>query len=927
MSRALAGAVEIAAGAALLATGVGGALGANLVIMGVGTEISALTRPPGINTTVRQSAAPRQIIYGTMRVGGVEVFESTTGSSLDQYNIVVVIATHEVWAIQNLYLDGRQVFWAGPGTDGYQVRNGVGFGGGGDGQQHTGPMGERYQFDNAVSGHSGVYCAWRAGDQAAGDFLGELQANDGRWGPDANGNVPSLMGCAYAYIKVEFDTNVFPQKPDIKFDVAGKAVLDPRSGQTAYSNNWALVVADILTDTEFGLGAKVNHAQLIAAANICDEMVYSSVAAAYENRYTANYAWTTDKSVGDVLNELMKAAEGRIAYVNGEWFIFPGAYVGPTGNFDSSQLIDAPVWSSQRAYRDKFNRVRGTYVAPNYPFNLVGDQYTSPNGYNDQGQAFDTWGLEFQSTNYPEYAADTLHGYASDQYLAEDGGIELVETLDLQACCSLPQAQRVAKIHLLRNRQQGSGTLTFGVEGLTIMPNDTITMTFPQRGWVEKLLEVTQVQISIESMQGAPAVKVVVSVNETDPSVYAWNATDELTVYALPAVTNPGLYYTTAPPTNMELVSSAATAILQPDGTVIPRIQVTWNTPADVRVTGIQVQYQRVTDTAWTDAGVVSVLSNISFIAPVIAGQQYNVRIASLRSNGAMSAWVELSGFTASLVLSVQTQVGLSPNSLFGEAYTDGTAAIDVNPFTALIGSLQVPILPAGPYQITGLAQQTLYYVYYVDPNAAGGAITPVATTSISDFAGKLGYWLIGSIVTPYAATGGGSGSSGKRYYPSAYQDVGYRSTGTPTAAFDGDLTTYALVSGSTSSTTTSYGDCIFQGDPATTLTATSTLTITASVAITGPGGTATIVVNYTQSGSSVSATLLSASASAAQQTYTASIPAGVALNTVTVEVQALPAIIDSSTGSPSPGGTITRGGSWNPASVGVNVYEVYIQA
>lgn len=933
MSKAVSGAVEIAAGAALMASGIGAGFGASLVMMGAGQELSAIVNalkpPPGIANTIRQSAAPRQIIYGNMRVGAVECYESTTGSSLSQYNMILVFSGHTITNYVNLFLDGRQVFWAGMSVEGATNRNGIIFGGGGDGQQHTGPTGQRYVFNNAVSGHSGVYVSCRFGDQAAGDFMEELNANDGSWGPDGSGNVPTLTGCAYIYLKCEYDPNTFVQKPDVKVDILGKAVFDPRTGQTTYSNNWALVLADLITNSDYGLGDQVNQEQLIAAANLCDEQVaFAGAGGGVEARYTCNYAYTTDKPVGDVMNEMLKAAEGRVSYIGGEWFIYPAAYVGPSANFDETHLIDKPTWSAKRPYRDKFNLVRGTYVAPNYPYSVAGDLYSSPNGYDFNGDTYNVFPFEFQPTDYPSYACDTLHGYAADQYAEEDGR-ELVETLDLAACTSITQAQRVAKIHLLRNRQQGSGTLTFGPEGLLLQPNDTFTMSFARRGWVEKLLEVSSVHYEVTNSPEGPMLRVVVEVKETDPSVYIWNASDELSPYAVPVAPDNG-YYTTAPPTNMELVSSAATAVLQADGTVIPRIQVTWNTPADVRVTGIQVQYQLVGASSWTDGGIVSVNSNTAYIAPVIAGSSYNVRIASLRSNGAQSAWVELDGFQASLVLSVRTEAGIGIGSLTGEAYTDGTAAIDVNPFTAQIGSLQLAILPAGPYQITGLQQQTFYWVYYVDPNTTGGAITPIATTNISDFAGKIGYWLIDSIVTPYAATssgGSGSGAAGKRYYPSTYQDVGYRSTMTPTAAYDGDLTTYALVSGNTGSTTTSYGDCIFQGDPSTTLTTASTLTVVAAISVLYAGGTALITASYVQNGTTTNTTLVSATATVAQQSYTLSIPAGVALNTVTVEVTATPAIIDSATGSPESGGTITRGGSWESARVNVSIYEVYVQA
>ena len=88
-------------------------LRASLAIGGISMEAgaiaSALTSNRGMTITTRQAAANRQVIYGQQRVGGVMIYESTTGSSHDQYNMVIVIAGHEIESIQNLYLDGRQL--------------------------------------------------------------------------------------------------------------------------------------------------------------------------------------------------------------------------------------------------------------------------------------------------------------------------------------------------------------------------------------------------------------------------------------------------------------------------------------------------------------------------------------------------------------------------------------------------------------------------------------------------------------------------------------------------------------------------------------------------------------------------------------------------------------------------------------------------
>jgi hypothetical protein len=107
------------------------AIGMAGVSMEAGAIASALTSNRGMNITTRQAAAARQIIYGQQRVGGVQIFKSTTGSHKDQMNYAIVIAGHVCDSIVNLYLDGRQVHWAG--GVGNTTRNGVNFGGAANG--------------------------------------------------------------------------------------------------------------------------------------------------------------------------------------------------------------------------------------------------------------------------------------------------------------------------------------------------------------------------------------------------------------------------------------------------------------------------------------------------------------------------------------------------------------------------------------------------------------------------------------------------------------------------------------------------------------------------------------------------------------------------------------------------------------------------
>ena len=927
MSKAIAGAAILGAAglgyaASLFATGGLGAIANTalfihileaVAVAGLSSEAGAVAQAlsPGVPMAItsRQAASPRQIVYGQQRVSGVVVYQNTTGSSHDQYNYIIVLAGHEIHSIQNLYLDGRQVFWLGSGT-GWAVRNGVGFGGIADSNSHTGPNGVQYNFGG--TGHSGIFAEARYGDQLPGDVIGSLTANDPNWAADGEGNSPFLGGCAYIYLKIENNTNVFPAPPEIRVTVNGKdSIFDPRTGTTGFTSNWALIAADVITDPIFGMGDNtVNQAQLIAAANVCDEQVALSVAPGNltEARYTTNWHYGTDTAPVDTLQTMMTGAAGRISRVGGEWYLWPAYWQGPTATFDESSLKATMQWKPKKSKRDLYNRVNGTYTAPSYPYNIAGNLYDQ-NGFFD-GMAQNNFPFGFTESSAPQYASDVLHGFASDQFLNQDGGKQLPMELDLPTVLSVTQWQRVAKINLLRNRQQGSGSFEMGMEAFGVQPADVINFNFVNNGWNDKLLEVQNFGFKVtEAQDGSPSIGVSVAVAETDPSIYAWNPTlEELGVSDQPDAT-PQTNYIPAPPTDMTLNSSAATAVLNADGTVTPRIQVTWDTPMDALAKQIQIQYQPVGSPVWLSAPSVDVSLNLGFISGVVAGQQYNVQIRSARANGAFSVWVQELGYTVSITLPAVTSEdqGLNPGGLIGEAFAGGAAAIEVIPFTATFGNLHAAILPAGPFTINGLVQATLYYVYYSDPTFAGGAITPIATTNKADFLGIVGLFLIDSIVTPISGSGGGTGGgTSPRFMPTSFSDSGSRTTLTPAAAYDGNTSSAATVSGSLhfvsgGINTSTIGDCTWQGFTNFVTLAPCNLNVIASV------NTDDIRCTLLGAGQSLFATTTAVSA---PQTYTVAIPVGTNLSGISVEC-----IVDGST---SPG--------LGDDTASVSIFEIFIQ-
>jgi hypothetical protein len=901
MSKAIQGAVELAGAVgmgiaafydpALIASPIFDKIWAGLVIGGLSMEAGAvagaLTSNRGMNITTRQAAACRQIIYGQQRVGGVEIYRSTTGSSHDQFNYIIVLAGHQSDSILNLYLDGRQVHWLGSGP-GYSVRNGVGFGGVADNNTYTGPNAVPYNFGG--TGHSGIYAEARYGDQVSGDVMGSLTANDPNWAASSAGN-PWVGGCTYIYLKIEFNTNLFPGEPEIRLTVNGKDnIWDPRTETTGFTTNWALIAADVIADPIFGLGDNtVNQPQLVAAANVCDESVTLAVTNTpnFESRYTTNYHYDTSVAPIDALNAMMAGAAGRYSRIGGEWYLWPAFWQGPSFTFDEGDLTAPMQWTPNRSRRDLFNRVTGTYTAPTYPYNVAGDLYDANGFYN--GQVQNNFPFAWQTTNAPEYASDVLHGFAADQWLNEDGGKQLPHEMALPTVLSVAQWQRVAKITLLRNRQQGSGTFEMRLASLGMQPTDVMQFTFGNNGWSEKSLEVTGFGFHVaQDSSGAQSLRCNVAVIETEESVYEWDLVNELTVLDVPA--SPAqTTYDPAPPTNLTLTSGATTAIVNADGTVQPRIGVAWDTPLDTLTKEIQIQYQQVGAAVWLSAPSVDVALNLGYISGVIAGQQYNVRIRSVRANGAFSDWSELDGYTVSITLSVVTDVSLAQSSLIGQAFTDGTAEIIVNPFTAVVGQLSISILPAGPFIVSGLAQSTLYWVYYVDEMFNGGAITPIATTNQSDYLDKVGFFLIGALVTPFTDVTGAT-----RYSPSSFTDVGSRTTQSPGNAFDGNSGTAAIVQatallrvrggGLPSQLISTNGNCTWQGFPSVVITSSTVMVnVVASLTFNADGGIGIISAIV---GGAVS-TMLSTTAAAGQTTYQLALPAGTNLSTVSINVNA----------------------------------------
>jgi hypothetical protein len=254
-----------------------------------------------------------------------------------------------------------------------------------------------------------------------------------------------------------------------------------------YSENTALVIADFLADPIWGYGARylppggapnsINTTALTAAANICDTATSLNNGGA-EPLWAANGKFDLSMRRGDILKNLLTACAGRFSYVDGQYTIFPAVWTGSGApSFDLMANAAGSVRWKGISIRDLFNGVKGTYISPDN---------------------------KWQSTDFPPYAQDGLHGYfgpaqyAGDINLEADGGERRWFDVHLPFTISCRQAQQTAKVELLRRRQFDTATFVLNMQGYQFVPLDVFLGTHSYLGWSGKVLEVQAVRFRAE---------------------------------------------------------------------------------------------------------------------------------------------------------------------------------------------------------------------------------------------------------------------------------------------------------------------------------------------------------------------------------------------------------------------------------------------
>jgi hypothetical protein len=309
-----------------------------LVSTAMGAALNALSPKPSSGSSrgytlsgISGSNLDHQIIYGRVKVGGVRIYDCTTGDTNRYLHRILAFAGHEIESYDEIYVDDELVTLD---VDGEVVtpNKWAGF-----------VTIKRYYGTDTQNAPNGLVNSTSALTPATGQWT----------------TAHTLSGIAYLYIKLKFDADKFPNGvPIINAVVKGRKVYDPRTTLTAWSANSALCLRDYTT-APFGLdqpSTRIDDTLVITAANKCDEIAQS------ENRYTCSGAFVTSTAPSQIISDMITSMGGLFWYSSGLWKMKAAAYVAPTLSFDESDLRSGLSVSTRHSRRDNFNSVKGTFI-------------------------------------------------------------------------------------------------------------------------------------------------------------------------------------------------------------------------------------------------------------------------------------------------------------------------------------------------------------------------------------------------------------------------------------------------------------------------------------------------------------------------------------------------------------------------------------
>lgn len=519
-------------GGAMAAAGtlaIGWSVAATAFAIGAGLSIVSRALMPkpelgasltGLTSTVREPASTRKIVYGRSRVGGAIVFIHNSGEKNKNIHFVIAYAAHVIDAYEEIYLNDKLVWTAGGGIE--------------------------------MGWADYVRIDFYDGTQTTADA--NLVAESVKWTSDHK-----LLDNAYIHIRLTFDADKFPQGvPNVSAIIRGKKVYDPRQDSTSsyydsgvgvdtqrvgdsstweWSQNPAICVLDYLTNSKYGLGephSNIDYDYIVAAADSCDTEI--TITDGTQTKFNLNGIVDTGETIKGNIEAMLASMGGRLVFSGGKYYLTAAEYQTPVDYvIDETDLVGQLQVNTKQSRRNLYNGVKGVFLSEEKNYILA---------------------------DYP--------AQLSSAYATIDGDPIYID-MPLPFVTNNIRAQRIAKIALLKSRQQTQISIPLNLAGLKYKAGDFIKVSNTRLGWTEKVFEVLDYSLQ-QTADGAYIVNL--SAVETDSTVYDWTLSDEQVFLEGGELDLDDGRFVNAP-----VLTTSASRALQQDGTVASVIDATWTEP------------------------------------------------------------------------------------------------------------------------------------------------------------------------------------------------------------------------------------------------------------------------------------------------------------------------------------------------------------
>ncbi|WDQ25665.1 phage tail tip fiber protein [Proteus mirabilis] len=422
-----------------------GGLGTALIVAGIAVQAASAfifkDKVPGSSyrdqserkQMLRSASAPETVVVGKTMMSGLLFFAEEEEGEQDENEelyMALAIASHPIHKLGQIYFNDDKIEDLGDNAQ-YEFHNG------------------RTEADPYLLKHAP---SWKE------DMIGR--------------------GLAWLRLTLRFDQEKFPYGvPNVKSELWGKEIYDPRTEKTAWSNNGALVILDYYRHYLGVPDSDIDWNAFKVAADICDETVQTPDGKS-EPRYTLNGAYELEESPASVLEMMHKCIAGEPTYIAGKHGILMQVYNGPALlTIDESQIIDTVTVTPELSLRDATNAIYGTFVDAEQQYNKT----------------------DFEPVVIEEWI--------------EEDGLEIKENMDYRFVTSPYQANRLANLYLRKKRAGRRIQLRMNLDGYAYRPGDVVKLELPSLG-------ISDLEFRIADWKFHPSEGVEITLEEDGPYIY-----------------------------------------------------------------------------------------------------------------------------------------------------------------------------------------------------------------------------------------------------------------------------------------------------------------------------------------------------------------------------------------------------------------------